>query len=199
MMSRHVIITGSGRCGTTLLMKILTFIDIDTGYTKQEVLKVKEGLEYSIKKEDVSKPPYVLKNPRFMTIYPILFDRMLVEHIVIPIRDLQISSDSRRRKQRSGCACGSLFGVESCEPCVQETFLSVSLFQFLVKASSLNIPITFINFTKMIHDSNFLFAKLKTIFGKKLRVSQKGFESVFNELVKPGLVHDKNLKRHDWC
>jgi len=53
-MDSHVLITGTGRAGTSLLVQILTELGLDTGFKKGVKLDAKSnaGLERSIKDID---------------------------------------------------------------------------------------------------------------------------------------------------
>lgn len=54
MFSRpHVVITGTGRTGTTFLVELLTHLELDTGFTAESVTQMKDqtgraGLEHDI-------------------------------------------------------------------------------------------------------------------------------------------------------
>jgi len=65
-MKHHILITGPGRSGTTFLMKILTLLEMDTGFTR-DCMSVDQqsqsGLEYQGLGGDL---PYVIKNPKLM-------------------------------------------------------------------------------------------------------------------------------------
>tara|TARA_Y100000034_G_scaffold115529_2_gene152810 strand:+ start:6621 stop:7340 length:720 start_codon:yes stop_codon:yes gene_type:complete len=68
---KKILITGSGRCGTTFLVRLFTFVDINTGFTKESLLnrehaKNNPGLERFINIRDpeiiVLKSPFILKH-----------------------------------------------------------------------------------------------------------------------------------------
>ena len=63
--SHKVIITGTGRAGTTFLVRLLTELGLDTGYTRDNWQKdyfahCNAGLEHEL---NDPKAPYIVKNP----------------------------------------------------------------------------------------------------------------------------------------
>src|SRR5436190_7771962 len=95
---RHVIISGTGRAGTSFLVQLLTNLGLDTGY--KEANKgwhehARAGLEWDVRKETA---PYIVKSPYFCEYAAEVFQRpdIIVEHLFIPMRDLYEAAESRR-------------------------------------------------------------------------------------------------------
>ena len=64
---KHIVITGTGRAGTSFLVELLTNLGLDTGYRSEELNKFKyslgrAGFENDIRKEN---NPYIVKDPVF--------------------------------------------------------------------------------------------------------------------------------------
>ena len=62
---RHVMISGTGRAGTSFLVQLLTNLGLDTGVTPEKMKldeNARAGLEYDIRKADA---PYIVKSPFF--------------------------------------------------------------------------------------------------------------------------------------
>jgi len=62
---RHVVISGTGRAGTTFLVALLTNLGFDTGFPEKEIERLKSetaraGLEHYIREEG---SPYIIKSP----------------------------------------------------------------------------------------------------------------------------------------
>jgi len=96
----HVIITGTGRAGTTFLMELLTNLGLDTGFKPEHVSSLKDqtaraGLEKSIGDADCG---YVIKNPAFCNHAEEVLSRydILIDHVFVPMRDLVAAAESRR-------------------------------------------------------------------------------------------------------
>ncbi len=102
MPRRHVVITGTGRAGTTFLVQLLTNLGLETGYTPDNMLLdefSRAGLEHDIRREDA---PYIVKSPRFCDYAEEVLSRddILIDHVFIPVRELQAAAESRRYAHR---------------------------------------------------------------------------------------------------
>ena len=92
-----ILITGTGRCGTTFLIKLFSFLDFNTGYDRNNYQKrilsnCNSGMERSYKENYyIIKNPYIINN-----IKNIAQDTSItIKYVIIPIRDLQMSANSR--------------------------------------------------------------------------------------------------------
>ena len=95
----HILITGTGRTGTTFLVKLLTLLDIDTGFTKEYLPIHKDaraGLEYHGLGGNF---PYIIKNPNLMWKLPELVKNnpVVIDHILLPVREIHAAAESRRK------------------------------------------------------------------------------------------------------
>src|SRR3954468_2936704 len=114
--SHKVIITGTGRAGTTFLVRLLTEIGLDTGYTRDNWQKdyfahCNAGLEH-----ELSDPgaPYIVKNPGLCeTLERELVRRQVtIDLAIIPIRELEAAASSRIRVGgTNGAVPGGLMGT----------------------------------------------------------------------------------------
>jgi hypothetical protein len=120
----HIIITGTGRSGTTLLVQLFTALGFETGFTLEEALShvdnvSQAGLEHWITDETgqtvmksplklgvpnyiaSDKLPYVIKSPMFATNLRALLESNVirVKTAIVPMRDLFSAAESRRRVQ----------------------------------------------------------------------------------------------------
>jgi len=92
-----ILITGTGRCGTTFLIKLFSFLDFNTGYTKENYkLSIYSNCNSGMERK-YNDNYYILKNPSFMSdIEQILKDTsVIIKSVVIPIRNLKDSAKSR--------------------------------------------------------------------------------------------------------
>ena len=85
-----ILITGTGRCGTTFLIKLFTFLGFDTGYNNKNYQKYIFSNCNSGMEKEYSDNHYILKSPGFMmNIKDIVNDSSVkIKYIIIPIRDL---------------------------------------------------------------------------------------------------------------
>ncbi len=62
---KHILITGTGRAGTTFMVELLTHLGLDTGFNADTVTGLKDemgraGLEKDIRNNDC---PFIVKSP----------------------------------------------------------------------------------------------------------------------------------------
>ena len=81
-----ILITGTGRCGTTFLIKLFSFLDFDTGYDRSNYKKhissnCNSGMERNCKENY-----YILKNPHFIRNI-----RAILEEKSVIIVDLRVA------------------------------------------------------------------------------------------------------------
>ena len=110
-----IVITGTGRAGTTLLVQVLTDLGLDTGFAADARIDehASAGLETGIEAPDA---PRIVKNPNLSRRLGELLDagKVEIEHVIIPIRDLDIAAASRVRNTGYGSdlhTLGGLFGT----------------------------------------------------------------------------------------
>lgn len=187
---RHAIITGNGRSGTTFLVELLTHLDQDTGYSKQEVADLKNKISRAgLERMNIYfGSPYIVKNPKFINIvHPILRDsRIHVDHIFIPIRELYQVAESRRTVEKLGAPSGGLFDTESFEVGDQENVLAHKFWHLVECASQYQTPITFIQYPLMTQDPEYLYKKLEPILEN---VTLEKFTRIFKKVAQPILVN----------
>ena len=103
-MSDHILIGGTGRAGTTLLVQMFTILGFDTGYSEKQVLCdidgiSKAGLErVSLREPDL---PQVIKSPWLSDhVEDALSRGFRVGVAIIPVRNLFEAAESRRHVYR---------------------------------------------------------------------------------------------------
>jgi len=173
-----ILITGTGRCGTTFLIKLFSFLDFNTGYNRINYKSTiasncNSGMERNYK-EDY----YILKNPNFMVnIEYIVKDTSIkIKNIIIPIRDLKMSAKSRVKHDKQE---GGLWNAK--DELSQIIFYKDILTNYIFISTKYNINTIFIDFDKMINDKRYLFIKLKNILDEK-NIDFETFSCVYNEV-----------------
>lgn len=168
-MSNHVVITGTGRAGTTFLMQLLTVLGFDTGFTKKDFKTLIHpislgGLEYDIRRH--GRKPYIIKNPWICDYIDDVLTRgdITIDHVFIPIRNLHDAAESRRRISKQGIIEGGMWACDSQEKGIQESILVEKFYHLVLSLSENNIPMTFIHFPRLITDSNYLHRALTPLF-----------------------------------
>lgn len=209
-LKQHVVITGTGRAGTTFLVELLTNLGLDTGFKKNDLIILKNkmgraGLEHDIRKANC---PYIVKSPWFCDYAHEVFNNksITIEHIFLPMRDLNAAAESRRFVTRNNIIkhstlsmllkktdkqqyAGGLWHTNSLKTGKQEQILQFQLYKLLLEASSTFIPITILQYPRIVKDCDYLYAKLKPILNN---ISIEFFSQVFIQTVNPELVHSFN-------
>lgn len=153
-----ILITGTGRSGTTFLMIILTLLKMDTGfdinnYDEYISRNCNSGLEFTI-----DFPYKIIKNPCFIyEIDKIIFEYK-IKYVIIPIRENDKVSMSRFN---NGKYNGGLWNATDLES--QINFNNKIIYDYIHLMTKYDIPTIFINFEKMISDSKYLYNKLSPI------------------------------------
>jgi hypothetical protein len=184
-----VIITGTGRSGTTFLVRLLGALGLDTGisdgnYGKKYFENCHAGLEFNLLDE---KTPYIVKNPALCdTLGPALATgRFVIDHAYIPIRELKSVAASRAAV---GGAHGSKPGGlwRTAEPANQEAVMGEMLHTLMHTLAAHDIPHTFILFPRMVTDPAYTFRKLEFLMRG---ISPETFSGAFARTSDPSLVH----------
>lgn len=205
-MSRaHVVITGTGRTGTSFLVQLLTYLGLDTGYSPQKMVLsagARAGLEHDIR---MGNPPYIVKSPWFgLYAEEVIRTRndIEIEHVFIPMRDLHAAAESRRyvtEKLKAKMTQEEWEKVDvsripggiwlTRDESEQEKVLLDHLYKLLLVLSNTMIPVTLMQYPRITKDSQYLYAKLKPILKD---ITYTRFETVFNKAVLPDFVHSFN-------
>lgn len=195
---QHILISGTGRSGTTFLIHLLTALGFDTGF-KAKSPKIDSnchaGMEWDIRDP---KAPFIVKNPWACEYLDSVLDSNVVrvKHLIIPVRDLYAAAESRRdvmRRAESGSVDqgfdvpGGLWGT--LEPEKQEQALAERFYKLLWTAARYSVPVTVLDFPRIIRDPEYLRKRLIPVFGwHKLR--KKRFNRTFSLICCPELVHE---------
>lgn len=140
-----ILITGTGRCGTTFLIKLFSFLDFNTGYDRNNYkssisTNCNSGMERSYKDNY-----NIIKNPTFiMDIETISKDTsIIIKNVIIPIRDLKISAKSRVNHGKQN---GGLWNAEN--ELSQIDFYKNILTNYIIISTKYDINTIFIDFDK---------------------------------------------------
>jgi len=136
MSRHHIIITGTGRAGTTFLIQLFTSLGLHTGFTDLTTAvysNCQAGMEWDIRQADA---PYIIKSP-FLCDYldDVLDDTgIVIDQAIIPVRHLYSAAESRRDVTRrtdrtldAGEIAGGLW--HTTDPQQQEEYLGSSTVQ----------------------------------------------------------------------
>ncbi len=193
MYRRHLIVTGTGRAGTTFLVQLMTVLGMDTGFANPSsgvFANCHAGME-----RDLRDPtcPYVVKDPRLChTLDGILRHGIAaVDHAIVPVRDLYSASESRRAVSAKagvfadGAVPGGLWLTDT--PADQEAVLADQFYQLMETLARHDIPSTILHFPRFVSDREYLYRKLVPLLPG---VDAARFTAAFNQVARPELVHN---------
>jgi hypothetical protein len=207
MVRNHVIISGTGRAGTTFLVQLLTCLGLDTGFDSNtmEVLPrarearlgsmdifpmARAGLEMDIR---AANAPYIVKTPFLCDVLEeTLASSARIEHAIIPIRKFEAAAASRAHVQKwsTGSADrtrkvpGGLWDADKAAE--QADVLRLKFARLVEVLTRREIPITFVAYPRLVRDPDYLYAKLKFLLGN---VDLASFRTTFDKTVRPEWVH----------
>lgn len=215
----HVVITGTGRSGTTFLVELLTNLGLDTGFSLAHTSQLKDevahaGLEKNIDDQDC---PYIIKNPGFCDQAKDVLQRkdIIIDHIYIPMRNLHAAAESRRRVTRVNLSREGartrmkrkwlqlFYGNQSFKDTIynggiipgskaktkQEEILFDRFYNLLLAASNSEVPVTFMHYPRITKDCSYLYGKLQFLLPD---ITYEFFKLTFASTVRTDLIHTFN-------
>ena len=194
MSRHHVIISGTGRAGTTFLVQLLTALKLDTGYdnpTSNIDPNCNAGMERDIRRKG---EPYIVKSP-FVCDHldeAILGNRIVIDHAIIPMRDLYSAAESRRAVHRKAGpttrpeeVLGGLMNTDAPEK--QESVLAQMFHNLFFVIAKHDIPVTLLHFPRFVKEPEYLYKKTRFLFPD---IGYDAFLQCFRDVSRPELVHD---------
>ena len=172
-----ILISGTGRCGTTFLIKIFSFLEFDTGFTKENYRNFiynlgncKEGMEshHSINR-------YIIKSPHYLEYINKILKEVKIKMFIIPVRNFNDSAESRVKNKEYDK--GGLWNARNKEE--QITYYHKIISEYILLIAKHEIPTLFLDFDKMISDKVYLFNKLNVILSEK-NITFEQFASVYD-------------------
>lgn len=207
-MEKKILITGTGRSGTTLIMQILTELGYDTGFKDKnhdwrdwvragQEMGYPVHLKYNNKmelywtgsslrdKQLLETYPRIIKSPTFTLHLKKLLDKDIIEleHVIIPIREVDKCVASRKK---ANLMHEPLYLSEITDEMVKEKVFNYIMLGHLLEALAFyNLDHTYIKYPEMVYSPDYLYYKLKGIFWN---MNKGRFIEVHQELAKEELV-----------
>jgi hypothetical protein len=192
---RHLLIAGTGRAGTSFLVRFLTELGLETHISRFgenpwdpasqagfEDLPVGAGLE---------NLPHVFKTPwAYQLIEQMLADPAIeLEAVIIPMRDLTEAAASRSiielqaihgqapwmaRIRRTWEDWGVTNGgvVFSLNPVDQARLLALGFHRLVNRLVLAEVPLIFVAFPRLVQDADYLFGKLRPLIPPSITLEQ---------------------------
>lgn len=189
---KYTIISGTGRAGTTLLMKVLTRVGLDTGFSPEDEIDevARAGLEQVIT-ESERPANRIVKSPWMaLTLDDELAKgAVTIEHAIICIRDLRSAAESRRRVQAAKRAAvgkevaGGLWMTEN--PKEQDEVLAKIFYRLIYTLAAHEVPTTFLHFPRFAEDNEYAIRMLSPVFPE---VSRENWLDALETEVRPDWI-----------
>jgi hypothetical protein len=197
MAHHHVIISGTGRAGTTFLVQLLTSLGLDTGFaspTSGIYENCNAGMEFETNALRESNAPYIFKSPWLCDCLDAIVGggEVVIDHAIIPIRELYAAAESRRTISKkagiteANVTPGGLW--HTAVPGDQETVLTHQLYKLLFAVAKHEIPITLLYFPRFVSDPGYLYTKLRFLLMNGM--NYEAFLKSFHSISRPELVHE---------
>jgi len=184
----HLLIAGTGRAGTTFLVRYLSELGLDTTLSRRGSFKggwnenANAGLEelpVSVASADL---PYVIKSPWAYEMADDLLSNpaLQLDAVILPMRDLVEAAASRTvlelramHEQAPWMAdlshswetwCHTPGGtLYSLNPVDQARLLAVGFHRLVDRLTRADVPILFLSFPRFIEDADYLYARLRPV------------------------------------
>lgn len=184
----HLLIAGTGRAGTSFLVRYLDALGLDTALSEGRPTaaawsdEANAGLETLPLLSVTSDMPYVIKSPwSFEVIDEMLADpRMRLDAVIVPMRDLVEAASSRTilelRQMHAqapwmsdleqgwetwGRTAGGT--IYSLNPVDQARLLAVGFHHLVHRVTQADVPMLFLDFPRFVQDPDYLYAQLRPV------------------------------------
>lgn len=196
MSEPKVVIAGTGRAGTTLLVQILTQLGLDTGFEKDAAVdpKARAGLEFDVR---AGNAPRIVKDPKLSTrLRAVLTSGDVdIEHVIIPIRDLDVAAASRVRVSGYGRHLGVPGGMrDTNRGHDQRAVLARIFYELMWTLVEYDVPYTFLLFPRFASDADYLAEKLAWLTPD---ASVDDFRSAIAHCTDTALITQSALSRNE--
>ena len=182
---RHLAIAGTGRAGTSFLVRYLTDLGLDTtlsrhGDTAFWDERANAGLEENLATINAEKLPYVVKSPWAFELIDLVLSRsdIVLDAVVVPVRDLVEAAASRAVLERQAVHQAAPWMVEadrswetwgttpggllySLNPLDEGRLLAVGFHYLLERLTAAEVPVVLLAFPKFAQDPKYLYRQLR--------------------------------------
>jgi hypothetical protein len=194
MVKHHLIISGTGRAGTTFLVQLMTELGMETGFAdsmSNVFSNCHAGMEHDLRDKDA---PYIVKSP-FICDYleeVVQSGQVVIDRAIVPVRDLYSAAQSRRdvvkRSDPNALPdhiAGGLWDTRNPEQ--QEAVLMQKLYKLIYVISRHEIPLTLLEFPRLVNEPEYLYRNLTPALSS---IGYDSFLKAFQAIYRPELVHN---------
>lgn len=209
----NVIVTGPGKCGGSLIMRIFTELGIDTGFDKGRTFDEAEGdcgghYEWKCRGTRMEKPfPYVIKEPQMCSDIDLRIDALglEVDHVYILLRRPGPKAAAlefmKSRTNRINIhdpdyymSQKSLNGRDLDK--VTEAIATREL-QLVNLVAELDVPHTLVSYPRFASDLEYSYSKFRFIL-EKYGISKESFKEACDECINTDIVEAAYNEMPEW-
>jgi len=168
MPHRHVVIAGTGRAGTSFLVRFLGACGLDVGSAHKWSKRARAGMETYLLDADA---PYVVKDPWLFSYCNEIDPTVIgIDLLIVPIRELMAAASSRILQERTSLdesewrnrpltdVRGVIPGgaIYSLDPVDQGRILAVGFHRLIHWATKHDIPLILLEFPRLVEERDYL-------------------------------------------
>lgn len=191
----HAVIAGTGRAGTSFLVRFLGACGLETDEGSGWIDRAQAGLEHRL--TAAAELPYVVKDPWLFSYCEQLdLEVVRIDALLLPLRDLMLAAQSRVHQERLAFADTSSLDEEprqvvgvtpggvlySLDVVDQARILAVGFHRLLHWAVANELPVFLLDFPRLAEDADYLTRVLWPWLGDHctLEVARKAFVETAN-------------------
>jgi hypothetical protein len=195
-----IIITGPGRSGTTFVIRMLTRLGFDTGFKPKDeyyISKLRAGCEWNVPidfdndspkkiRRALDKAPRVLKSPQWSFVIKgmVAMSVLEVDHVLVPLRDIDIAAASRLDVGLDWLVDPTLTGARKAQD--QASIMAMALGRVIEACYVFNIPCTMMKFPLFVQDMDYCYTKMKHI--AEIEIKRGEFKKWWKKLANPDQI-----------
>lgn len=170
--AHHAVIAGTGRAGTSFLVRFLEACGLDVGSRNGWSDRARAGMEHFLLD---AQTPYVVKDPWLFTYcHEVDPADIEIDALIVPVRELMAAATSRvfqeriahvergwHRRPATDVSASAIAGViYSLEPLDQARILAVGFYRLVHWAMTREVPLYLLEFPRLVDDRDYLVSSL---------------------------------------
>ncbi len=195
MSDAKVVIAGAGRAGTSLLLQVLTEVGLDTGFDPGVPIEQQDDRPRPA--PESPRAPRIVADPSLPYRLGTLLDvrSFHVEHVIVPIRQMDVAAASRLRASAYGLALRRTDSpLRPSSATTQRAALARTLYELMYTIARFDLPHTFLVFPRFARDWEYLADRLGFL---DPQISPAQWRAALERHGVAEQIHEMPLERHE--